>query len=91
MPGRDTAIFLDPPYGKASGRRPGLYTTDSLSVARHVKRWALAAAKLRVKVALCGYDGEHKMPRDWEELAWEGRWGGSKERIWFSPNCRRVT
>jgi site-specific DNA-adenine methylase len=82
---RDTAIFLDPPYSKGSGRRPGLYTTDSLSVARYVKRWAVAAAKLGVKVALCGYDGEHEMPPDWEEITWGAQFGGEKERIWISP------
>jgi site-specific DNA-adenine methylase len=86
MPGRDTGVFLDPPYGKASGRRPGLYTTDSHSVARYVKRWALAAAKTGVRVALCGYDGEHDdMPADWEEFPWASQWGQTRERIWFSP------
>jgi hypothetical protein len=85
MRDRDTAIFLDPPYSKASGRRPGLYRTDSLSVAPYVKRWALAAAKLGIKVALCGYAHEHDMPADWEEVAWTSQCGGDKERIWFSP------
>jgi DNA adenine methylase len=89
MPGRDTAVFLDPPYSKASGRRPGLYNIDSLGVARYVRRWALAAAQLGVKVALCGYVGEHTIPPDWEEITWHAQWGGDKERIWFSPNCQK--
>jgi site-specific DNA-adenine methylase len=85
MRDRDTACFLDPPYSKASGRRPGIYNTDSLSVARKVKRWAVAAAKCGIRVALCGYAGEHDMPADWEEVAWTSQWGRDKERIWFSP------
>jgi hypothetical protein len=52
-------------------------------------------------VALCGYDGEHEMPADWNCVAWEaaggysgqgdsrGRLNRLRERIWFSPHCVR--
>jgi hypothetical protein len=51
-----------------------------------------------MRVALCGYEGEHEMPKDWETLAWNAGEGfgvqadersgnGKRERIWFSPFC----
>jgi len=84
---RDTAVFLDPPYTAASGRQPGIYRSDSHAVGRYVHRWAVAAAKLGVKVALCGYAGEYEIPASWTEHVWTsmlGR-GRGRERIWFSP------
>jgi site-specific DNA-adenine methylase len=82
---RGVAVFLDPPYSKVTGRRQNLYRTDSPNVARYVRRWALAAAQLGVKVALCGFDGEHEMPVNWEKITWGAQFSGDKERIWFSP------
>jgi hypothetical protein len=81
----DTAVFLDPPYTASSGRRPGIYRTDSATVGRQVHRWALAAAQMGVKVALCGYAGEYQIPPTWSEHAWNSRFGRGRERVWFSP------
>ena len=51
-----------------------------------------------MRIALCGYDGEHEMPASWSVYEWnagEGFGGqadersgnGRRERIWFSPAC----
>ena len=88
----DCAILLDPPYDHSTGRQKNIYLHDSPDVSAYVRRWALARAKThpRLRIALCGYEGEHRMPFSWEELPWWSRMGTGKERIWFSPNCLKV-
>lgn len=81
------AILFDPPYSLETGRFPGLYDHDSLDVGSYVRRWALAAATPTLRIALCGYEGEYDMPRTWIEMPWKGKYGGLKERVWFSPDC----
>ncbi len=89
----DCAILLDPPYDHSTGRKTNLYAHDSPGVSAYVRRWALARAKThpRLRIALCGFEGEHKMPPTWEELPWWSRYGHGKERVWFSPNCLKVS
>jgi len=94
-----TAVFLDPPYADTAERDPNLYAHDSLDVAHAVREWAIAnGGDKRMRIALCGYEGEHVMPDDWECFAWKARGGYAsqgiassenchKERIWFSPHC----
>jgi hypothetical protein len=97
-----TAVLLDPPYADTAKRDPNLYRIDSESVAHAVREWAIANGdNPKMRIALCGYDGEHKMPKSWSELAWKAKGGyGSqkrcrgghsvnshRERIWFSPHC----
>ena len=93
-----TAVFLDPPYADTAGRTDDLYRHDSLTVAHDVREWAIAqGGDPLMRIALCGYEGEHEMPEDWECVAWKrnggyGSQGGenataAKERIWFSPHC----
>lgn len=96
-----TGVFLDPPYSKAAGRAAGLYAQDSLNVAVDVRKWALEHGRNpALRIALCGYEGEHEMPDDWECVAWlpasgyntigeggSGTENRKKERIWFSPYC----
>ena len=96
-----TAMFLDPPYGKDVDRRDNLYANDSLFVAGDVARWAIEHGDdPLMRIALCGYEGEHNMPDSWECIAWKANGGyasqGSKgnvnatrERVWFSPHCER--
>jgi hypothetical protein len=94
-----TGIFLDPPYGGAE-RDTGIYSTDDLKVAGAVREWALAHGDNRkLRIALCGYEGEHTMPETWKCIAWKangghgnaaqgrGRANAARERIWFSPHC----
>ncbi len=96
-----TGILLDPPYGEAAGRDPSLYAEESLSVAQDVRDWALEhGANKKLRIALCGYEGEHEMPKDWQCVEWKAGGGyagaagntenASRERIWFSPHCQRA-
>jgi DNA adenine methylase len=94
-----TAVFLDPPYADTADRTVDLYREDSESVAHDVREWAIANGNHSLlRIALCGYDGEHEMPPTWAVHAWsagEGFGGqaaertknGLRERIWFSPHC----
>ena len=94
-----TGVLLDPPYADTANRQDDLYRLDSASVAHDVREWALANGNdPLLRIALCGYDGEHEMPSDWSVYAWsagEGFGGqakdrtknGDRERIWFSPAC----
>ena len=92
-----TGVFLDPPYGDT--RKGDLYRTDSLSVYGEVTEWCLANGdNPGLRIALCGYDGEHELP-GWECIKWKakggygsqgettGRDNATRERIWFSPHC----
>jgi DNA adenine methylase len=95
-----TGVFLDPPYADTAKRTSGLYAIDSASVAHAVRDWAVAHGDdPKMRIALCGYQGEHKMPKSWRCIPWKARGGyGSQsdgrgrdnaalERIWFSPHC----
>lgn len=92
-----TGVFLDPPY---SSSRNQSYAVDSMTVAHDVREWAIANGdNPLLRIALCGYTGEHAMPDGWHEVAWKaaggygsqgkgsGRENSTKERIWFSPHC----
>jgi hypothetical protein len=95
-----TGIFLDPPYSEDADRHDGLYAVDDHSIAGRVREWAIAnGSNPLLRIALCGYAGEHSMPGDWECLQWKANGGygsqaanqarenAAKERIWFSPHC----
>ncbi len=74
-----TAVLLDPPYGDDADRTSNLYAVDSLSVAGEVREWALEHGDdPLMRIAFCGYVGEHEMPETWEAVAWaeNGRAGG---------------
>ena len=96
-----TGVFLDPPY---SSDRDECYSVDSFDVAHEVRDWAIANGdNSLLRIALCGYDGEHAMPDSWHKVAWKshggyglqgnckGRENSTKERIWFSPHCNGMT
>ena len=93
-----TGVLLDPPYS-GEERESGLYAVDSDTVAADVRRWALEwGDDERIRIALCGYQGEHEMP-GWTAYAWStkggygsqgngrGRENASREVVWFSPHC----
>ena len=97
-----TGIFLDPPYADTAKRADGLYAKDCLQVAHDVREWAIANGNNpQLRIALCGYEGEHEMPDSWIAETWNtgGGYDGqskdadtigknrAKERIWFSPHC----
>ena len=94
-----TGVFLDPPYADTAKRDSNIYRMDSESVAHDVREWAIANGdNPLLRIALCGYEGEHTMPESWECMAWNAGAGygvlavertenGKRERIWFSPHC----
>lgn len=97
-----TLVFLDPPYSAEADRNDTLYSEEDLSVAHDVRRWCLDNQNdPKLLIALCGYDGEHAMPKAWECVQWKahggygsqakvagrGRANAGRERIWFSPSC----
>jgi site-specific DNA-adenine methylase len=90
-----TGVFLDPPYASA---RNMTYAVDSTTVAHDVREWAIANGdNPMLRIALCGYEGEHNMPESWHVVEWKTQGGyglqaqalenAAKERIWFSPHC----
>lgn len=100
--GQTCGIFLDPPYADTATRTDNLYRVDSNSVAHAVREWAIAHGDdERLRIALCGYEGEHKMPANWKCVKWKAKGGMSnvsagdshskdnarRERVWFSPHC----
>jgi len=96
-----TGILLDPPYD--SGEHAIRYAGGTGSISREVREWAIANGdNPLLRIALCGYEGEHDMPESWECVRWKaqggygsqgkgrGRANAARERIWFSPHCLRV-
>ena len=97
-----TGAFLDPPYADTAGRTNNVYSSDCNQVAHDVRKWAIANGdNPDLRIALCGYEGEHLMPESWDCVQWNARGGygsqgnnqarenSAKERIWFSPHCLR--
>jgi len=95
-----TGVFLDPPYADTAGRDSDLYACDDEQVAHAVREWAITHGDdSRLRIALCGYAGEHAMPDTWTAVAWNatggygsqgqgaGRINSARETIWFSPHC----
>lgn len=95
-----TGVFLDPPYGAAAGRDMGIYKEESGTAAALAREWAIANGDdPRLRIALCGHEGEHEMPGAWDCIEWKaaggygvhgngaGRANRHRERIWFSPHC----
>lgn len=90
-----TGVFLDPPY--RHDLRERCYAEDH-DISADVRRWALEHGDdPHMRIALCGYEGEHDMPETWACVAWKAHGGYSRtergkgnrerERIWFSPHC----
>ena len=88
--GFPVGIMLDPPYAQHE-RDPELYGVET-DVSAAVREWALEHGDdPRLRIALCGYEGEHEMPESWECVAWKSTGTreeqATRERIWFSPHC----
>ena len=95
-----TGVLLDPPYADSANREDDLYAIDSNQIAHAVREWAIANGdNPNLRIALCGYIGEHEMPDRWQMLNWKaaggygsqgnksGRHNASRECVWFSPSC----
>ena len=96
-----TAVFLDPPY-EGFEHLYGAAKEHEEPLSARVRKWALEMGERPdMRIALCGYEGEHDMPASWECVAWKAKGGYSnqradgenenakRERIWFSPACLR--
>ena len=93
-----TAVLLDPPYA-VEDRADCYDCNEDKTVAHTVHEWAIANGNdKRMRIALCGYEGEHIMPNAWKCVPWKAHGGygsqadgennnGKRERIWFSPYC----
>jgi len=99
-----TGVFLDPPYGKEATRRTSLYRCDDQALADAARAWAVEHGDdPRMRIALCGYEGEHAMPTNWTLYKWTAQGGygckgdgaartnRNRERIYFSPHCLSAT
>lgn len=97
-----TAVLLDPPYFE--GLSDVLYVHSDANISARVREWAIENGENpNLRIALCGYSGEHTLPASWKEVAWKasGGFGGQREdgsnlnaereRIWFSPACLDVS
>lgn len=91
-----TAVLLDPPYD--TDGHDDVYGEMSRGVSGKVRKWALENGdNPLLRIALCGYEGEHEMPPEWACVAWKASGGyagaagkmenSKRERIWFSPAC----
>jgi len=90
-------VFLDPPYDTGSEN----YSVTEEGIAAKVREWALDHGEdERLRIILCGYEGEHEMPDSWHCHAYSatGAYAGRgtkanenrhRERLWFSPHCLR--
>ncbi len=95
-----TGVLLDPPYSEGADDLYSGGHDKTLSAA--VRDWAVSAGDHpEMRIALCGYEGEHQLPDSWECVEWKARGGygsqaadgndnGRRERIWFSPHCQRA-
>jgi DNA adenine methylase len=92
-----TAVLLDPPYD--DGEHAIRYSGGG-SVTAAVRAWAMENGdRADMRIALCGYEGEHDMPASWQCVPWKaqggygsqgdgrGRENATRERVWFSPHC----
>lgn len=92
-----TGVLLDPPYD--DGEHAIRYSGGA-SMSGDVRAWAIEQGERQdMRIALCGYDGEHAMPDSWDCVPWKaqggygsqgdgrGRENAGRERIWFSPHC----
>lgn len=91
-----SGIFFDPPYGVED--RKCCYRIDSREIAGDVRKWCIEHDRdQNMRIALCGYEGEHNALEDrgWTKESWvagncmgrEKDGNGTRERIWFSPSC----
>lgn len=97
-----TGVFLDPPYDMKH-RENNFYRSYSNETSWSVLDWCLEnGGDSRLRIALCGYEGEHSIleSQGWSVFSWRARGGyanrnknntnRTKERIWFSPHCLSI-
>lgn len=96
-----TGVFLDPPYDYKG--RDKVYQEEN-NIFADVLKWAIDNGdNSKMRIVLCGYQGDHQLPDTWHEYGWKANGGmanlgdghgkdnASKEKIWFSPYCLPLT
>ena len=96
-----TAVFLDPPYDLS--KRDPVYLEDS-NLFNSVCDWAIYNGdNPKLRIILCGYEGNYKMPDTWQTYHWNtnggmgnlgndrGKSNRNLERIWMSPHCLKLS
>lgn len=96
-----TGVFLDPPY-TFKDRSDTYGECEDTEVGHEVRKWCAANGdNPLLRIALCGYEGEHNELEEegWRKEQWHAQGGYSnqnkteenenryRERIWFSPHC----
>lgn len=98
--GGTCGVMLDPPYFDYSDAL-GTYAVKDRGdkpVAIAAREWAIAHGEdRRLRIVLCGYEGEHTMPAGWTVKTWKAQGGygnrnkantnRQRERLWLSPGC----
>lgn len=94
-----TGVVLDPPYSQKN--RDKVYQDDN-DVFKEVSKWAIENDdNSKLRIVLCGYEGDVEMPNTWQTYSWNGSGLGnmgdsrgkdnlSRERIWLSPSCLKI-
>lgn len=97
--GRDPQLYSHDDVGAVSSRsQPALFDAFEKSMSERVREWAIDHGENpKMRIALCGLEGEHEMPPGWTRVAWKAQGGyaaaaghhdnAKRERIWFSPHC----
>lgn len=95
-----TGVFLDPPYSEGTVD----YNKGDRTLSSDVRDWCIENGdQPKMRIALCGYEGEHTMleQQGWTTLDWktgggygnqgsgQGKKNAFRERIWFSPHCKQ--
>lgn len=106
-------VLLDPPYdlrvarskesgGDGGAPNHGFYADHDNDLSAAVREWAIENGSNRLlRIALCGLEGEHEMPENWDCVPWKANGGyanqsaggarnAARERIWFSPHCLKA-
>lgn len=93
-------VFLDPPY-LVEKRHDKLYRVET-NVFDDVCKWAINNAdNPKMRIAVCGFEGDYDFPKDWVQYNWQtnggfssfakhekqGKENSKREMIWFSKNC----
>lgn len=94
-----SGVFLDPPYTDGNMS----YAAGGGGISGDVREWAIARGDdPRLRIVLCGYEGDHAMPDSWRKVEWKAHGGyanakktealanSHRERLWLSPACLTV-
>ena len=78
-----------------------LFRSTGTGLSADVRAWAIEHGdNPRLRIVLCGYDGEHAMPATWRTVSWKAKGGYGnasgnlnrlREVMHLSPHCLDAT